>query len=239
MKRFLSILLAVFVFVIFFEVAYYFTLYSKSGSTVESSNQSQVIPSTSTNNPAVDASAINKSLKILYQKPGDTEGRTIVYDKPTAWGGVGQQFFYPWLYEVGLFDHFEDIAGSSDRYLFLTDPLTQKPLAKILLAYQTNPLFPTIPKNPGVQAKNVQTTLFQVENLNNLVKNGGEMEQSGMISKYTSQQLNNVIEKGDALLVFLVNSYGEPSPTLDKNQNPIAFSLVIRRYEGAKNLGPF
>lgn len=219
MKSFLYILLAVFFGVIILEGIYYF---SKPSSTANQTSNQTVQPAVNSTNKE----ATSQKLQIIYQAKNDPEGRTIIYSKQNAWKGSGINMLPPWVYAVGLFDHWENILGSLDRYLYLTDPVNKIALDKIRVVFQDNQLFP----NKGKQ------TVLQAENLTNTANASDEIENIGFISTVNNEKLNNIIKKGDALLAVLLTKTNL-NPITEENYS-IAQSLVVRRFHGKNDINP-
>ncbi len=237
MTKGLKVMLSLLVLVIMFEAGYYFFLTAKTPTPLPTTNNVNNVK----NQNAEVTSAPPKTWKILSQKPGDKEGRTVIYESAIAWGGIGRQYKYPWTYVVGVFDHFETIEGSHDRYLHLIESQTGKKLPKMRVVAEEKGIFPTLPKQPGMNGKDPQQTIIMVEDLNKS-EQGDEMTVLGTFSQFNDDQLTQMIKKDDAMVAILLTDQAkiinekivdkvDPSLILDTNNNVIARSLILRRYD--------
>lgn len=222
MNKILITVLLILVFVIIGELFYYGYLASKTSKNIVTNT---ISPTQILDN--------RQSLKILYKAKDDNEGRTIIYDNNPGWRGAGKQFLFPWLYAVGIFDHWETIKNTKNRYLYLTNPLAGKPLEKIIVLFESRELAPNFKKE----------TKLQVENLRKFsTGSGGEVERFAQLSKISDEKLDGLLRQGDAILVFLATKYQMTFVSEDAQKEihidnaAVALSITLRRYEGAKEL---
>jgi hypothetical protein len=163
--------------------------------------------------------------KIIYQKEGDSEGRTTIYEKASYYGGFGRKTIFPWIYAVGLFDGWEPVAGSKDWYLTLSDPFSKKLLEKVRVVFAKDSRLPYAAK----------TTKVMVENLEKLHQ--GETDAAEILQSdtgWSKEILEKLIKKGDALAVTFVREKegSDLALILDDHQLPVALWLILRRNEG-------
>lgn len=221
MRKTLSILLVFLVVIILIEIIYYMSVSSK-----------KTPPSTPTPTTNYVASlSPTPTLHIIYQKSGDSEGRTVVYESEENWGGIGKQQKYPWTYIVGSFDRWEEIPGSKDRYLHLTNPMTGEEIAKIKILFGKKEVFP----------EKELTTYLDVENLEKLGSGDLEFERLGEVATIPNNTLDQYLKKGDAVVVYLMtkgmftDDANDVYEEIVEQDAPLAYVLAIRRYEEITN----
>jgi hypothetical protein len=169
---------------------------------------------------------VSAQFQVTYQRPNDSEGRTIIYEYFYGWSGVGRQIKYPWNYIVGVFNGWEEIPGSSDRYILLANPHTNEQLEKIRVVYSERNAF---------NSYSLETTLAY-EDLEVLQNGGREIVMIGKVSKTSEEELNNWFQPGDVVLAFLTSRYFTSNAEEDfgvelKDQagNAMAHILTVRR----------
>lgn len=162
------------------------------------------------------AKAIGKSfqkpipkIQIIYQDKKDKEGRTALYNYG-LYSGVGENKQEGAIYYVGLFKSWESIFNSQDKYLILENPFTKTLLPKFHVLY--------LPLNKG----DLNTTALAQEEINN-----GKINFGKAIGDYSSEELNNLIKPGDAIVVFPLRDRNGAS-VKDKEGNVAALWLYTR-----------
>lgn len=182
---------------------------------------------TSSNNRAFPtelvSSQLARNLSIIYKVSTDEEWRTVIYDH-----GKSGQFKYPKIGTifssekpskqvyavVGLFDSWESIPGSKDKYVVINESVDGNYLRKVRVA--------------------AERTGIGVENLNN----GNFDNPKKYILSLPDQKLNNIIKKGDAIVVTpRVN--GDSIVQYDSEDNLIAAWVIVRRKDGLEAIADY
>lgn len=169
-----------------------------------------------------------EQLQTIYKAPDDAQGRTVIYQKlPSGklYGGSGIVYTNDGekiRYIVGLFNGWQIIDGTKDRYLKLFDPVNNKNLPLIRVAFEPSALF----------NGQVDMTALAVEDLSA----AKELPRDASIT--TKKQvadlgsdLDKILQQNDAVVVNFVTDEAN-RPTKDVNDNLLALWLVLRRNNG-------
>ena len=173
---------------------------------------------------------------VLYQKDGDKSGRTVIYgvDSPNTPVGAGLLYSkdgFPYI--VGSVEKWGNIEGSSDMLLYLKNPINNNQIDTVRVVV-----------SPGVSLiTNQKVTYIGVENLNKVI--------SGLVRQSTEDieglekddtidivKLKKLVDEGDVLVIYPVAKFNGDKWSInkDKDGHMIASTLLLRRYNGIKDL---
>ena len=185
---------------------------------IERRNSSTDISSTNSTSdrriPTDFWSQFDSNFKIIYQGPNDTSGRTIMYtsgEKYAADGAGMQEMADGFPIIIGKFERWENMSGSSNKILYLTDPVNHSSIPPIVVNFGVQ---------EGASIRKLPTVV-SVENLL-LVKDGSkpyfsEISSEKRIDSITQKKLNELIQPGDALFVI---------PQLQLQTKPYKWNIV-------------
>lgn len=179
-----------------------------------------------TNNPLIQK-AKSLGYEIIWMDPEDTLGRTIFYNwrGEAGYGGIGvREVKNPdgttyTRHITGIFQRFEDIPQSKDKYLLLLDPKNNKRLPLVRLIFEQTPT----KSSSGLAVEKLSVPLD--------VKEYGS-EYIGTALEIGSN-LEKILRSGDAVAVQLNTDGSSNFKNLkDKNGNFEVFFLFLRRFDG-------
>ena len=149
--------------------------------------------------------------KILYQAPNDKEGRTAVYIDEDVESHGTDYYQQQKKAIIGYFDHWELINDSQDRYLFLNNIQSKKPMLKIKIIFTNDGIIPQ--------------TRISILNLNTYKLISFDKN----FSQLSETLINELITKDDSIVVapLRINN----NLQLDKQGNIIAKTLILRRFQ--------
>ncbi len=213
MRKVFFLVFIILLLIIILEAGYYVLVVSRNNkASVVSKNTST--PTPIPNSPVSASANPNLPVKILYQESGDNKGRTVIYDYTSPGGfkgysgiGLNTTNYKQTPFIVGAFDKLETIPDSTDRHLYLYDPLTQKPLDKV---------------------KIVAATKFGIEYLDKPVTVTTDYQTITDKNPMSANTLGGIIKKGDTIVVLLL---------IDKDKKPVtdngayvAQVIAVRRF---------
>lgn len=224
MNRFLNIIFFIIIFIITLQSGYFFYLKK----TIKKRNS------------LINQNLNNKNqpkFKIIYQKPDDKEGRTVIYETAiiNRYQKVGWNTLPSGLkYLVGQFSHWLEIPSSKDRYLILSNPFSSSYFEPIRVIFEPSELFPSKKKVTRITVEN----LNRVKTSSNVDEGMEDFEFLLEINKLSNNEINQLIQKGDVIVVVPLQKYenGLWKQILNKNQEIIANQIIIRRWDGYKAL---
>ena len=127
---------------------------------------------------------------------------------------------------VGEFQSWEEIAGSDNRYILLTNPETKRNYPKIKMVLESPDPYKSYDFWEGM-------TGFSVE------KTEEESDDLGYLRDFTAEEIDKLIKKGDLIkVVFEKQSIiekldqGSEDLSVGKTDDHLALSLIIKREEG-------
>ncbi len=217
-----KILLGIFVLLILvvaLEGGYYTFLVSRKPAPSPTTSS---LPVLSTAKPAMVVPTIIAKLVTLYRNKNDSLGRTIIYssdNKDTLNGAGLHQEILQMPYIVGLYAKRENIAGTNDYYVFLTNPLvSNKALDPIRITAATKFGMEFLDK-PGI---------ILINSAEHHLLDGNPLTNPSLFDK--------TIQPGDAIIILpqvdnTTNKYGRTTYGLKKDNqgNLIGEALATRR----------
>ena len=181
------------------------------------------------------ANSLPKGFSIINQKKNDSIGRTIVFSTTTennAHQGIG--IIYAPNTKlirsvVGAFDNWEKISSSSDRYLLLYNPITNKPLPKFRISFSHS-------IKSGITPPINKITLIEILDLTKVDKTNKEaVSDYKNINEIGEEELNTLLKRGDIVTLRMVYET-ETTVAKDTTGVPIVGSIFLRRLGGLKNI---
>lgn len=173
------------------------------------------------------ASPTEMSPKIIYQQGGDSSGRTTLYEYNKGFSGIGRKTSGYSVYIAGVFDRWESIGGSADRYMYINDPNSGQLLSKIRVIYEEQEYEYTY---------RLLTSLLQ-EDISNIANLPANTKVVNYLKNIVEDELTALIKSGDAVIVtpltkFRITNKPEDVDITYKDQNgaEIASAVFIRRY---------
>jgi len=224
MNKFLTGILVLFLLIVGVEIVTLVSLPRINHPAIFSSNYSSPI-----------TNSLPKGFSIINQKKNDSIGRTIVFSTTTennAHQGIG--IIYAPNTKlirsvVGAFDNWEKIASSSDRYLLLSNPITDEPLSKFRISFSHS-------IKSGITPPVNKITLIEILDLTKVDKTNKEaVSDYKNINEIGEEELNTLLKRGDIVTLRMVY---ETETTIAKDTTgvPIVGSIFLRRLEGLKNI---
>ncbi len=213
--------------------AFFLSRLSKPSSRTNSSADQRVFPTEI-------VSQINSTLKILYQDPNDTEGRTILYrsEYPFVYNNIGRGIFNTGqIYYTGIIKDWNSNA-SANQTLTLVNPLTKADIQTFELQFTPNGALPGMKKGTLLSVEN----LAKSQNPSSLAKDEGVEDYFLFLkpfNKVSSKDLQRWIHTGDAVVVAPLLEEGENGAINEvkgESGYPIAYVILLRRSNGAKDI---
>lgn len=217
MKKVLTLILFGMIIVITLELGY-LTFSNKKSSVLTNSGQKPLpketlITKVPTPTPFLLDS--KNGFKIIYQKDGDVEGRTIIYQSSSTEllnaNGLTNK-------AVGSFLRWEPISQSADKYLYLYSYEKRKAM-KFRVWFEPSQIL----------TKRKVTTLFAVEEINKTKTVSDWQESTTLLGGIEKQAtLSATIQPDDAVVVIPLTSKGKDW-IKEENSDGIAAYLIVRR----------
>lgn len=157
----------------------------------------------------------SSSFRIVSQKDGDVAGRTVVYKLSNTVATDVKN------YAVGIFQGWEEVKGSKDRYLLLQDVGSVKQ-AKYRVVF-----------TPGRFSSWRVATRLGVEDLGK-TKSGADLEAIDGVGRVgdLAERLDDLMIKGD--IVAVRQTMPDGRAILDENMIAITPWIAVRRWQGKK-----
>jgi len=120
---------------------------------------------------------------------------------------------------TGIFEKWEKVPNSSDKYAFLTDPQTGESFPKVRVGFEFSPLY-------GDGSGRKDATVFAVE------KSEEDYEVLGYLKDFTSEEIDKLIKPGDEIKINLKKWTDKVGNVKDEGGNLLAHWLFIKREFG-------
>ena len=121
---------------------------------------------------------------------------------------------------VGNFENWEEIEGSPDKYLLLTDPQTGKVFPKIRIGFEFSELF-------GYDGQK-DITVFAVRK----TEKETDYEVLYALKYFTNEEIDKLIRRGDWIKIFFQKEKDKEVNAKDENGQLLAHWLMIKRDGG-------
>lgn len=135
-------------------------------------------------------------------------------------------------YIVGVFNGWENITQSADKYIILTDPMKVHEENGQLIS------FPKVRVGFGQKSDGINefATTLRVEDLSKVIPEFNELERRvpsflvGKMNSLSDEQLEALIKPGDVVAIKVYLDLKKNADFLDENGTKVASDLLIRRF---------
>jgi len=115
---------------------------------------------------------------------------------------------------TGVFQKWEEVPNSSDKYAILIDLQTGESFPKVRVGFEFSPLY-------GDGSGREDATVFAAE------KGEGEYNVLGYLKDFTSEEINKIIRLGDSVKIILKKGTDRVGNVTDEDKNLLAHWVFV------------